>query len=550
MNSILYTKSNNNLTPNEMQFFKEAENIVRENNNFNNNKNSFKNKFLLILVLIIAIIILLFCSIFSLLNIHNEKILKNVYVIGVDISNLAKNEAKEKLTNAFSPRLNDDIVLTHNDESYVLEPATCDFSFNIDDIVNEAYMVGRSGNFIQNNFSILRQKFSKYNITPKLSYNNETLVATLEQTNSLFKDGIKEYSYEIDGKNLNITAGKDGYVLKTDELKKKINDNLVSENYSTDAIEIPVEMGKCKGIDIDAIHSEVYKEAKNASFSINPYHIESCETGIDFDISIDDAKKMVSEKKDSYTIPLKYLYPAVTNDQIAQEAFPDTLSSYSTSYASSNANRSNNVELATKKINGTVLMPGETFSYNSTVGKRTVAAGFREAGAYSAGQVVTEVGGGICQVSSTLYNAVLRANLEIVARSNHHYQVGYVPIGTDATVSWGAPDFKFKNNRNYAIRINAYTSNKHVYIKIQGLKQDDDYEIEITSKVTSTIAPTITYTTDASLKKGQTKVIQKGSSGAYSTTYKIYKKNGTTVKTEVISNDKYYPHNKVVAVGK
>ena len=550
MNSILSTQSNNNLTPNEMQFFKEAENIVKENNDFYNNKNSFKNKFLLIIVLIIVILVLLFCSIFSLLNINNTKILKNVSVIGVDISNLTKDEAKEKLTSAFSPRLNDDIVLTHNDESYVLEPATCDFSFDIDDIVNEAYMVGRNGNFIQNNFSILKQKFSKYNITPKLSYNNETLVATLEQTNSLFKDGIKEYSYEIDGKNLNITAGKDGYVLKTDELKKKINDNLVSENYSTNAIEIPVEMGKCKDIDIDAIHGEIYKEAKNASFTINPYHIESCETGIDFDISIDDAKKMISEKKDSYTIPLKYLYPTVTNDQIAQEAFPDTLASYSTSYTSSNANRSNNVELATRKINGTVLMPGETFSYNNTVGKRTVSAGFREAGAYSAGQVVTEVGGGICQVSSTLYNAVLRANLEIVARSNHHYQVGYVPVGTDATVSWGAPDFKFKNNRNYAIRINAYTSNKHVYIKIQGLKQDDDYEISITSKVNSTIAPSITYTTDASLKKGQTKVIQKGSSGAYSTTYKIYKKNGTTVKTEVISNDKYYPHNQVVAVGK
>ena len=550
MNSILSTQSNNNLTPNEMQFFKEAENIVKENNDFYNNKNSFKNKFLLIIVLIIVILVLLFCSIFSLLNINNTKILKNVSVIGVDISNLTKDEAKEKLTSAFSPRLNDDIVLTHNDESYVLEPATCDFSFDIDDIVNEAYMVGRNGNFIQNNFSILKQKFSKYNITPKLSYNNDTLVATLEQTNSLFKDGIKEYSYEIDGKNLNITAGKDGYVLKTDELKKKINDNLVSENYSTNAIEIPVEMGKCKDIDIDAIHGEIYKEAKNASFTINPYHIESCETGIDFDISIKKKKKMISEKKDSYTIPLKYLYPTVTNDQIAQEAFPDTLASYSTSYTSSNANRSNNVELATRKINGTVLMPGETFSYNNTVGKRTVSAGFREAGAYSAGQVVTEVGGGICQVSSTLYNAVLRANLEIVARSNHHYQVGYVPVGTDATVSWGAPDFKFKNNRNYAIRINAYTSNKHVYIKIQGLKQDDDYEISITSKVNSTIAPSITYTTDASLKKGQTKVIQKGSSGAYSTTYKIYKKNGTTVKTEVISNDKYYPHNQVVAVGK
>ena len=131
-------------------------------------------------------------------------------------------------------------------------------------------------------------------------------------------------------------------------------------------------------------------------------------------------------------------------------------------------------------------MPGEEFSYNQSVGRRTTSAGFREAGAYSGGKVVNSVGGGICQVSSTLYNVVLRANLEVTDRSNHMFAVGYVPIGTDATVSWGAPDFKFKNNRTYPIKIVASTSKRNVYIKIMGLKEENDYEVQIISYRTVT----------------------------------------------------------------
>ncbi|MGD7407579.1 VanW family protein, partial [Ralstonia pseudosolanacearum] len=186
------------------------------------------------------------------------------------------------------------------------------------------------------------------------------------------------------------------------------------------------------------------------SFTKDPYSITAAANGIDFAISLDEAKSIITGDKKEYEIPLKVLRPTVSNDDLGIDAFPDELASYSTNYSSSGASRSNNIALATSKINGTVLMPGETFSYNGIVGRRTKEAGFQEAGAYSNGQVVNEVGGGICQVSSTLYNAVLRSNLEVTDRHNHMFQVNYCPIGTDATVSWGAPDFKFKNNRNYA----------------------------------------------------------------------------------------------------
>ena len=258
---------------------------------------------------------------------------------------------------------------------------------------------------------------------------------------------------------------------------------------------------------------------------------------------------MIATPSETYTIPLKTLYPNVSTNDIGREAFPDLLSTYTTSYASSNANRSTNIALAASKINGTVLMPGEEFSFNGTVGKRTAAAGFKTATVYSNGQVTTDYGGGICQVSSTLYNSVLKANLEITNRVNHTFTVGYVPIGLDATVSWGSPDFKFKNSRSYPVKIVATTSNKRLTISVYGLKEDVEYEVELVSYRTGTVPYSTVYTTDSSLAKGQTRVVQSGSNGATSEAYKILKLNGKEVSRTLLSRDRYSPHNQIIARG-
>src|SRR5699024_6531690 len=137
---------------------------------------------------------------------------------------------------------------------------------------------------------------------------------------------------------------------------------------------------------------------------------------------------------------------------LEQNLFKDVLGSYTTN-VSGTAVRKKNVRLSGEKCNNIILLPGEEFSYNNTVGKRTKENGFGEAAAYLNGETVQEVGGGICQTSSTLYNAVLLSNLEVTERTNHTYVSGYVPIGRDATVSWGGPDFKFKNDKEYPIKI-------------------------------------------------------------------------------------------------
>ena len=301
---------------------------------------------------------------------------------------------------------------------------------------------------------------------------------------------------------------------------------------------------------IDNIYNEIHKEAQDARFDPGTHIVYPEESGVDFAISLDEAKAMLNEGKDEYTIPLKTLHPNITTNMIGTEAFPDLLSEFSTKYAASNKNRTTNLILASKKINGTVLMPGEVFSYNGTVGQRTAARGYKEAGVYANGQVTTGIGGGICQVSSTLYNATLLANLEIVARSNHMFNPGYVPAGQDATVSWGGPDFQFKNTREYPIRISTSSDGGILTVSIHGSKIGDEYdEIKVQSYVVGSIPFSTEYQDDGSLPAGTTRVIQGGSNGCRATTYKVLYKDGNEISRSVVSNDTYNPHNQIVARG-
>ena len=155
-------------------------------------------------------------------------------------------------------------------------------------------------------------------------------------------------------------------------------------------------------------------------------------------------------------IPLTMTQPEFTAAQLKELLFRDLLGAQMTYYAGSTAERINNIRLAAAKLDGLILLPGESFSYNEVVGKRTEEAGFQYADAYSDGQVVPELGGGICQVSSTLYSASLYARMKILSRTNHYFKVGYLDYGMDATVSWGGPDYKFRNDRELPVKIAAY----------------------------------------------------------------------------------------------
>ena len=527
----------------------ESQKIIHEAENIINQANTqFKRKkIILFCVLPVFTFILLglfFSTIFALINTNNTKIIKGVSIYNIDVSNLSKDEAKAKINDSLSGKLSNELTLRHNDFSTTIMPSSFNVTFDVDETIEEAYSIGRNSDIFSNNFCILHTLIKPYNMSPTIYYDENLLNNIINEFANTLPDLVKEPSYHINDNDVTITKGHDGVLVDNKNLVNTILDSLRLPN-SSSTIDIPVLQVVANKIDIESLYRAIYKTPVDASFTTNPLVIHPSETGVDFAISIDEAKKIVAIDQEEYIIPTKILYPSITTNDIGLEAFPDLLSEFTTSFTTSNYSRSTNIILAAEHINGTVLMPGDVFSFNDVVGQRTKAAGFKEAPAYFGGKVVQEYGGGICQVSSTLYNAALYSNLEIIDRSNHSFTPSYVKAGLDATVSWGGPEFKFSNNRNYPIKIVCDTSGKHVNIKIYGLKTENDYTVKLETRYLSRTE----YQKDSNLAPGEEKVISNGSNGCKTSTYKIlYDSSGNEVSRECISKDTYIPHNRVVAV--
>ena len=226
------------------------------------------------------------------------------------------------------------------------------------------------------------------------------------------------------------------------------------------------------------------------------------------------------------------------------------LGTFST-YSTNNANGNHNMRLALGRANGLAIQPGATFSFNGMTGNSTNASnGYLKAGAISGGKHIEEYGGGICQVSTTIYGAAIRSNMEIVSRSNHLWPSTYCPIGLDATVSYPYLDFKFKNPTQYPVYLVANMSGTKLTVTFYGYQSPDYDKIEITSKQTETVAmPAPIYKTDSSIAVGAKKLDVTGNIGRRATAQRIFYKNGAVVKTEALPSSYYSPVAPVYLVG-
>lgn len=510
---------------------------------------SKNKKAIIISVIIVVLICLVFSVIFALCNSWNENIIKGITIESMDVSGYSKEEIVNKLSSLVEENKTKSVVIKYEDIERTVTPEEVDIDYDIEDAVNEAYLVGRKSNIFVNNFEIVQALIFKKDINLNYSINEEKLEEIIGSVNESLPGAVKEYDYCIEDEELIITKGEEGIAILKESLIQRIKEALTDFTTKTSVVEVPVENVKPQDIDLEKIYSEIYKEAQDAYITYDPIIVHPNVNGVDFDISMEEAKELLKEEKEEYVIPLKITIAEKTLSDLGAEAFPNELGAYSTKFDISNTNRTTNIKLATNKIDGTIIMPGETFSYNQTVGKRTIQAGFKEAGAYAGGQVVQEVGGGICQVSSTLYNAVLYANLEIVERHNHHFETSYVPASRDATVSWGGPDFKFKNNRTYPIKIVASCKNGVESISIYGIKEETEYEVIIQSKKISTIYRETKYENDSSIESGKEVISQNGHEGCVSEAYKIVRLNGETISSTLLSRDKYYALDRIIKIG-
>ena len=522
--------------------------MSRRSNTRNRNRNTKKIDKKVIFTILILLLFLLFISvIFSLINMGNNKIINRVYIGDINISNLSQEEAKEKIETWYKETALSNIELTYNELSENITIEQFDASINIDELIKKACQIGKSGNIIKDNYEILFTLLFKNKIELNVQLNNEKIDKKIEEINSKLPDALQKSNYYIEEDNLIIKKGKKGIQINSEELKKQLNEVIKKEENRK--IIIPVNEITPEEIEIEKIYNEIKKDAQNAYISQEPLEVHSHVNGVDFAISLEEAKNILEEQKEEYIIPLKITIPEITLNDLGKEAFPQILGTFSTTYNTSNQNRITNLKLASEKIDGTIILPGETFSYNKVVGERTIAKGYKEAAVYAGGKVVDGIGGGICQLSSTLYNSVLYANLEITSRSNHRFLTSYVTAGRDATVSWGTIDFCFKNTRSYPIKITSEVKNGVVTTSIYGIKEEKEYEVVIESKVTEVIPYSTKYVKDSTLKEDEEEIVQYGANGAKSETYKIVKYNGIVVSREQISSDIYSPLERIVKRG-
>ena len=373
--------------------------------------------------------------------------------------------------------------------------------------------------------------------------NEAVLTKTVARLTEVLTEPPADTSGELNGQTLRITKAHDGYA--PESLRPLLSD---IASYSQSGYTIPVTLETLPAQDLTAqqLHDRLHGEMKNASYDAASGSIVPEQFGADFDVAAAQTALDGAAPGETVSVPAVIEEPEVTASDLKMLLFRDVLGEART-HVSGSAGRIGNVKLSAKLINGIVLNSGDTFSYNDSVGKRTEARGFKPAPAYVKGETVDEVGGGICQTSSTLYLACLLSNMEITERYAHRYVPAYIDWGMDATVSWGGPDYKFTNNTLYPVKIVTEYSKGYLTIKLLGTNIDG-IRVKMTNEVLSKTPWETVYQEDSTMTPGSPDVVKVTPYTGYKVkTYQtIYDKNGSVIDSHFEAASDYKVRNKVV----
>lgn len=515
-----------------------------------------RKKAIIALVLILVVLALIVLVLFCLFNKINTKVYHNVYLGNKNISSMDEEELKVLLQEKNTFIKNTEVTIMQENEIIIdINAEDIDLKIDIQQTIENVMGFGRGQDIVANNVLILKTIFKKHYEEIIYNYSEQKLDEITQKIRGNIKDRVIDDAYVVNEKEytLTITKGISGKGIDTDTFKKEIVDSIINGDISYNLV---LEQQVPEPLDVDIVYSKIVQEAKDAYIdeSQTPIKFITHIVGLTFDK--DELRRVLQKEENqkegvAIKFKLKTIQPKIKITDLKWNLYEDKLSSTTTYFTTSTANRASNLKLGLSILEGTVIMPGETFSFNNTMGDCGLSSrGFKPAATFKAGKVVNEIGGGICQVSSTLYNSALKANLEIVKRSNHALPVGYVKPSLDATVYYPYVDFKFKNTRNYPIKITtSYNSSGRMSVTLMGTFEDVEYDVILTSKIIKTILPKIQYENDNMLEEGATKVIVKGSNGYVSCAYKTVKLNGKVIKTTLLSEDTYKSTTTTIATG-
>lgn len=433
-------------------------------------------------VCLILLVLFLICgSLYTGLDPLDGKISENVTVGGINVGGMSPEEAYRTLKSAAASTL-ERTVLTVSlpEETLFLSPADTKVSLNCWSALWDAWKIGRFGN--QNHELRLR---------PYLKLDEDYIRQTISGYAAQYDTDMAPSSYILAGEmpdleiesgenctqTLELTMGLPTARLDQEDAFQRIlavydsgfpamqQGAYTAENFKVDILEEPEKP------DLKAVYKDVYIAPVDDSIDLKNHCVIPGAWGYHFDLDAAKAMIQTAGYGETLSIPMTFQEPEIYGDRVY---FRDVLGHSETKHTQ-DENRNNNLRRACTSMNGIILQPGEVFSYNDTLGPRTKENGYLRAGAYSGWELVQAYGGGICQGSSTVYCAALYADLEILQRKNHGYKVGYLDAGLDATVNWGGPDFQFRNNTHFPIKIEAEVSDGYVKVSILGTEERDYY---------------------------------------------------------------------------
>ena len=477
-----------------------------------------------------------------------DKVFPGVTLGDRSLSGLTQDELRQTLT--ADALLSGEVVITADGEelgrrtqkelgAYIKE----------DSLAGTAWSVGREEGgmgWVKNGWTMLTGLLGgRTSADLVVYYNDGTLRQTAEEMAALFDQEQIDGSYELTEDGIYAVKPADGRTLDQPALIRAITD-LDGGAGTADA---PFESVPGRDLDLEAIALELNAEPSPARYDIPTGKVVDGQIGVSLDPQAARFALDAAAPGEQIRLPADVTYPSMTAQELEAVLFRDVLGSTSTHVGGTSIRRGN-VKLAGEACNGVVLNDGDIFDYNAVVGKRTTDRGFGAAPAYVNGETVDTIGGGICQVSSTVYYATLLANLEIVERYAHRYAPSYITWGMDATVSWGGPEFRFRNNTGYPIRLDVtYDKKNNIKVEIVGTKTDDTYVKMTYKNLGDTPYETERIETE-DLPWGTEQRKQSPYTGHQVVSYRnVYKGDGTLISSTQEAKSNYKSRNEIILVG-
>lgn len=527
---------------------------------FRNFQNMSKQKKLLLTGIIVVLILLFEALYLSRVLLNSPMVYSGIHLDGVSLEGLDKIELSQYINKKYNVDMSSlELSIYHKNYPVTIRFDELEVHIDKELILNKVYSMGRQGSFFKRLVDIYKLGKNHVFLETEVSVNTQALDMLINRIYENTYIPSESPSLFLLDNEVVLSSGKPGYIINKELLKERILKQI--SKLESGIVIVPVEKIPPVKIEADTMYNRIVREPQNASVIRMDGEIEIIPEVVGRKLDKAEFLSLVAEmeaKSAKYPMDLKlpvdFVEPEITEEKIKNSLFSDILSAYSSEFSTeteNDKNRSVNIRLAVEAINGTILLPGETFSFNEVVGQRTAQKGYLPANIYTPDGISTGVGGGVCQVSSTLYNAALRANLKIDERNPHIFMVAYVPLGCDATVSYGIQDFKFTNNTNWPVRIDGQvTSDNKLEFSIAGTDENPSLEVVVQSTVLKLIPYETEYIETDKLPEGSRKLIQKGMNGAVVEAYLIVKKGNEVMSNYKLHSTTYKSLPEIIQTGK